>query len=104
VRSGSLLSQVVPLSEPEQWSGGVREERGTSPLGELTLVPVLSRQLLSEEAGVHVVAVTLCGSRADPVPREGLPSIVEVSTGPVGDVVRIAWPDGTLAELSLPSL
>lgn len=103
VRSDSLLSQVVPLSEPDRWSGSVREARGASPLADLTVVPVLSRRLVSGEGGVHVVAVTLCGSGADPVPADDLPRIVDVSPGPVAHVVRIAWRDGTLTDLSLPS-
>lgn len=103
VRSDSLLSQVVPLSEPEQWSGSVRVERGTSPLADHTRIPVLSRPLSCDHAEVHVVAVTLCGSSADDLPGEGLPSIARGPTGSRGDVVRIEWPDGVVTDLLLPS-
>lgn len=103
LRSESLVSQAAPLTSIQSWSARVREERGTSPLGELTAIPVLSTPVDPRERAVHVVAIRLCGAATAAAGLGELPTVTGISPGPDGEVVHIVWPGGPRTDLLVPS-
>jgi hypothetical protein len=102
LRSESLVSQAVPLTSVGSWSARVREERDTSPLADVTAIPVLSTAVDLRERAVHVVAVRLCGAATAAFGPQQLPSVSGISAGPDGEVVHVVWPGGHCTDLLVP--